>query len=171
MPVVLNLQVTLDDATLAAIRGGTPVVVPPVVVPPVVVPPVTPPVATVPPVTDWALASTYVSAAALITDLSGRSFDRAVLLDGVSINAGFGPAAQFYTWGDGSVQQKRPPVAARKAGDALLAEYPSKAALLADAALVGWTWAILLEGVPIKEGFEADVPALYVTRGRSVVKV
>ena len=171
MPLTLNFSVTLDDATLAAIRGGAPVVVPPVVVPPVVVPPVEPVPPTVPPVTEWSLATSYVSAAALVTDLSGRNYNRAVNLDGVSVNTGFGPAANFYTWEDGTVQQKTPPVAARKAGDPLLAEYQSKAALLADAAAVGWTWAILLDGAPIKEGFEADVPALYVTQGRKLVKV
>lgn len=100
-PVVVPFPVT-PPVTIPV----TPPVVPAASVPapePVVVPSVPEPAPVTPPGT---LAETYPSAAALVAGCVG--FSHAVMLDRQQVHAGFGPAKNYYTWPDGSVQSSRP---------------------------------------------------------------
>lgn len=156
-----------EGRSTRAPAGPPPVPVPLPEVPPVVVP--TP--------AAWAPAERYPSVEAFRSDLAAhRDFAYGINLDdreafGDDVGR-FGPASSYYTQANGTVSTTKPtgytpPVAepARKPGDALRATYPNVKALLADAAAVGWNFALLVDGNVVKQGFEADDRAsLYVTK-------
>jgi hypothetical protein len=154
-------------------EGRTPL--PPPVVPgppPVPVDPVVPP-----PVEEaqWNPAARYPSLIALKGALAMHKYPQAVTLDGKEVQPGFGPAINFYTWPD-SIRQEPTGAAApseptRRPGDPLKQSYASIDDLLADAKVVQWGWAIVVDGTPVQGGFEADFPAVYKTSGRRIVHV
>jgi hypothetical protein len=144
---------------------------------PVVVVPVPPPVVPVPPPVPpapagWEPRAAYSSLAALKADLKGKAFEQAVNLGSDEVQSGFGPAFNYYLWEDGSVRRTEPPAAPRRPGDPLLASYQNLTALLEDAAAVGWDFALKVDGVIVKKGFEPDNPAdmVYVTRAGKLVR-
>jgi hypothetical protein len=124
----------------------------------------------------WEPAAAYASPAALVAAFNAHAdFATAITIDGKQYVSGFGPALAYHTWGDGTVRQAEPatPPATepqRHSGEPLLSSYANLEALLADAAAVGWQFAILVDGTPVKKGFEADPPAEYRSQHGRLVK-
>jgi hypothetical protein len=124
------------------------------------------------PTTQWQPKRFYVSASALLGDVTANKYSQMVNVDGKELIDGFGPPAEYWTQPDGTVSMDRvvvpvaPPApvtpAAEPAG--LFKEYASVALLLAHATRIKWGFSVLVDGVPIMGGFDSDPPAHYSTQ-------
>ncbi len=99
----------------------------------------------------WEPAQSYVSKDDLLRAIKVADFRNAVVLDDVGVHQGFGPAIKYWTWPDGTVRRSKPPDAG-----SLLEAYGSIEDLLEHATSIGWRWAVVVDGVPRKGGFDAD---------------
>jgi hypothetical protein len=114
----------------------------------------------------WFPAESYLSADDLVRDVVKWNFEGAVAVDGALVHDGFGPAKQYWTWPDRSVQSRRPQ--SPKLNDS----YASVDQLMTHARAIEWQWAILVDGKPVKGGFDADNQAShYETVGGLVQRV
>jgi len=118
------------------------------------------------PKTQWFPAESYLSETDLVSDVVKWNFEWAVNVDGARVHDGFGPAKQYWTWPDKSVQSRRPQ--SPKLNDS----YASVDQLMTHARAIEWQWAILVDGKPVKGGFDADNQAShYETVGGLVQRV
>jgi hypothetical protein len=118
------------------------------------------------PKVQWFPAESYLSEADLVSDVVKWNFDAAVNVDGAQVHDGFGPAKQYWTWPDRSVQSRKP--LSPKLNDS----YASVDQLMTHARAIEWQWAILVDGKPVKGGFDADNQAShYETVGGLVQRV
>lgn len=102
------------------------------------------------PAPHWAPAESYPSRQDLVDALTSNRFTHGVQVDGADVFDGFGPAMQFWTWPDNTVRSRKPSV------PELRSSYGSVEQLLAHANAIEWQWAIVIDGQPVKQGFEAD---------------
>jgi hypothetical protein len=117
-------------------------------------------------VQQWVPDPLYLSAERLVSALKLHGFSNAVSVDGVGAYAGFGPTIQYWTWPDKTVQTRRP------INQTLDDSYESINELVAHAQAIGWKWAVVVDGIPRKGGFDADNGASqYETVGSFVQRV
>ena len=117
-----------------ATRSSAPL---PVIEPPVQVP-------------QWVPDPLYLSSDRLVAALNAHGFAHTVTVDEVKAYDGFGPAVQYWTWPDKTVQTRRP------VGKTLDDSYESINNLISHAQAIGWKWAVVVDGKPYKGGFDAD---------------
>ena len=131
------------------------------VLPSVIVPPVVPPVVA-PPAGRTSLLDSYPNEGALIADSVAIKNQYAITVDGRQVVSGFGPGPSYFTASNGSVANSKPPAPAH----AMLADsYPSQAALINDANALQYMFAVMVDGVAVRQGFGPPVRFISVAGG------
>jgi hypothetical protein len=114
----------------------------------------------------WWPAESYLSSADLVRDAMEHKFEYTIHVDDMPVHAGHFPAKKYWTWPDRSVQSRRPQ------SPELNDSYASVGQLMTHARAIEWQWAILVDGKPVKGGFDADNQAShYETVGGLVQRV
>lgn len=98
----------------------------------------------------WMPDGTYPSRADLVAALTANRFTNAVMLDGASVFDGFGPALQYWSWPDFMIRSRKPDAPEMRSS------YGSVSEMLKHAKQIEWPFAIVVDGTPVKTGFEAD---------------